>query len=245
MDDDETEVNTPCENECLGNMSGEDNLEEKIDDFYLSQSEDMTTMAHSTFKLRHLHEQFLDNLPMFDFFAENFYFSLSRNEQLTNSEVHELYELYEVSRCDRVGDRGYTLTVASQEDEIIKKCSLLFIRETENHRYNLLLCEAQNKTGVNWSRFAAASGAAMGTSFIVSLFNPIVGGISFATSGIALVGKYLNDSTQHHQYQNLVIGYMISELEKNNVLVFRDSQCFLREGGQLICITTLDYAEVV
>lgn len=190
---------------------------------------------------RTIHEQFIQNLPTYDFFAEDFIFSLSRNQQLSKDEMNELYDVYGVSKSERVGRKGYSLSVSFRIDKHVKKCVLLFVREIENHQFNVIQAEAENRTEINWSRLATASGAAFGASFLCALINPVVGGFTFATSGLALAGKYVRDSKQHHQYQNLVIGYMIRELEKESILVFQDGHCFLREGGQQFSINTLNH----
>lgn len=215
---------------------GENNSQSSSKDWEEIQTSDYV------FKSRTLHEQFIQNLPRYDVFAENFQFTVSKNQQLTNEEINELYDAYGIMKTERVGRRGgYSLAVAFQSEKKVKKCALLFVRQAENGLFNVIRADAENSTEVNWSRLIALSGAVLGASFIGMLVGPGLGSFTLATSSLALAGKYMGDFKQHQEYQNLVVGYMIRELEKTNYIVFRDTECFLREGTELISVNVLDY----
>jgi hypothetical protein len=184
-------------------------------------------------------EKFIENPPLMDFFSEDLKFNYTRNQDLTETELDEICDGYKIPRTKRRKEKEYSLSVIYQKGTV-QKCVLLFYRQTESETYNILLSEAERFCQLDRSKVAAAGCTAIGASlFMFSYSNPIVASMTLAASSLAVAGKLISDS-KYHAFEDLVLGYMIRELERMGVIVFRDAQCFLHEGGQLIAITSTD-----
>jgi hypothetical protein len=184
--------------------------------------------------------RFIANLPPLDFYSEDMKLNYTRNQDLTESELYQVCDEYGISKSKRRRDKGYSLNVIYQMKGRVKKCIIFFYRQNENLKYNILLAEAEQFSELNWCRVTTIGGTALGVSILLmATVNVAAGGATLATSGLAVAGKLMYDS-KYHGAQDLVLGYMITELEVLGVIAFRDSQCFLRENGQLIAISMTD-----
>jgi hypothetical protein len=185
--------------------------------------------------------QMISNLSL-NFCIDHFHFTYSRNQNLTHEEFIELCELYEIPRARVNGSKGLTITLHTYGpgSNSIDKRIFFFIRD-QNQKYNVLIAEAKQVSGPNWSAMAISGGIIAGASTIVLLCvsaPAIVTGVAAVTiSGVVVGGKYLYDRNSHHQqqqYQDPIIGHMIHQLETEKVIEFCDSRCYLRCGDQLI-----------
>lgn len=211
-----------------------------------STSRGSGTSTDDYYVLEHRKQQylkFIQNLPFYDFFTENLHFTLSKNQKLTKSEMNELYDIYEIPKSKRSLGKGtgYSLQVITRKVKNMKKCIFLFVRESsDDHLYNVIQAESDNSSEINWSHVAIGSVLGLGGAAIFFSVNSLAGGLTMAVTSLALIGKYFYES-RYHDGQDIVIGYMITELEKANIITIRDSQCFLRDGGQLIALSSLGF----
>lgn len=201
------------------------------------------TSTDDYYVLEHRKQQylkFMQNLPFYDFMTENLHFSLSKNQKLTKSEMNELCDMYEVPKSKRITNKGYSLMVVTRKVKNIQKCIFLFIRETDDHLFNVIQAETDHNSNINWSHLAISCVLGLGGSAALFSVSAVAGGVTMATTTLALAAKYFHDS-RYHEGRDMVVGYMITELESANIIVIRDSQCFLRDGGQLIALSSLGF----
>jgi hypothetical protein len=215
------------------------NLQNISNEGTLNEENDLPNETTVFGNLKSCYQKFIENPPMLDFFNESFRFDYTRNQDLNESELDEICDEYGIAKSKKRQAKGYSLNVIYLPGALEtsnKKCIIFFYRQTESLKYNILLAEAEQSCELSRSKFAVAGGTALGaTLFMCSLFNPLVAAMTLTTSSLAVAHTYYQ--SKDYGFQDVVLGYMIHQLEAGGVLLFRDSQCFLREGGQLIAIS--------
>jgi hypothetical protein len=185
--------------------------------------------------------QMIGQVSSLDFHVDQFKFTYSRNQDLTKEEFIELCDLNDIPKNKRIGGKGFTITLHCKQDGYVEKRIFFFTRD-ENNLYNVLCAEASQVSGPNWTALTIAGGVVAGVSFVILLcFTAplaIAGATAVGTSGVFVGGKYLYDKEQH-QFEDAVLGHMIHELEKERVIEFQDSKCYLRSGHRLIAMSDL------
>jgi hypothetical protein len=189
-------------------------------------------------ELKERYDTFLANLSRLDLYSEHFKFDFSKNFGLTKQEFNEICDLYSIPKAKRFGSQGYSVSVVFQQDGFVKKSILFFIRQS-NNKYNVLIAEATQVSGLSWTRAGTAGIGTIAVSLILGFcVNPFLGWSAFTLCSLTVAGKGVYDY-KHHQFTDVVVGYMISELQKSGALVFRDSHCYIRDEGQLVRISDL------
>lgn len=176
---------------------------------------------------------YLKSLSSMSLYSEDFQFSYTKNEGLTKEEFQELCDLYDIPKGRRTGRTGYSVLVGLQQNGSVKKSVIFFARD-ESNNYNAIIAEAKQVRGLNISRVSAGVGIAVGVSAIVLLtVNPAAAGITFLCSSLAIAGKGVYDANSH-QFEDVVLGFMMTELARLDYLVFENTTCYLKVGGEMV-----------
>lgn len=180
--------------------------------------------------------QSLNKVSLLNFCQDHFQCDYSHQSGLSKAEFHELCDLFGISKAKRIGPKGSSITVQCKTNGFVKKNILFYFRD-ENEKYTVLVAEAEQNSGTNWKSLGLTTGAAgVASLLILAAINPIAGAVTFLASGVAIGGKYCYDNN-NHEFQDLVLGHLITELEKKGDIEIKDGCCYLKCGDQRHAIT--------